>query len=334
MPVTFKDYYQTLGLKPAATAAEVKSAYRKLARKWHPDANPAGQRAAEDKFKEIQEAYEVLSDPEKRRKYDALGSDWDRVAPEAQPSRSHHRTTGTSGFDRPHGGADKAAGFSDFFDSFFSDMGHQRSTDVPRRGRDLEAELSLTLREAYAGGSRRITMPVEDACPHCAGAGVIDRHQVCQQCHSVGAVRGERSVEFRIPLGVRDGQRIRLRGQGGVGFHNGPNGDLFLIVRIQPDPTFERKGDDIYVEVPVDVYCLILGGPVDVPTINGTVTMTVPERTQNGKTLRLAGKGMPHVRGGFGDEYVRLKAVLPTQLSPRERSLFEELSGLHRAAAL
>lgn len=141
-------------------------------------------------------------------------------------------------------------------------------------------------------------------------------------------------MEFRIPPGVRDGQRIRLKGQGGAGFDNGPNGDLFLIIRIQPDATFERKGDDLYVEAPVDMYCLILGGRVDVPTMNGTVTMTVPERTQNGQTLRLAGKGMPHVRGGFGDEYVRLKALLPTKLSKREKLIFKELSGLHRNAVL
>jgi DnaJ-class molecular chaperone len=335
MPLNYKDYYQILGIPKNAPEKDVKSAYRRLARKWHPDANPNNQKEAEEKFKEIQEAYEVLGDPEKRRKYDVLGSNWQQAAQQAEQQRryrSAQNETFNFGFGDLGGAAGAGpSGFSDFFDMFFSGIGRRntaQSTGTARRGEDLETTIELTLRDVYDGGKKSVSLQIDDVCPRCHGTGT-DRGQLCPQCHGTGRLLKNKKFEVTIPRGIGEGQRIRLAGQGGSGVAGGPNGDLFLVVKLLDDSTYKRKGDDLYVDLPVSIYDLVLGGEVKVPTMGGQVTMTVPAGTQNNRLLRLSGKGMPKVRNsGIGDLYVRLIGQLPTDLSDKEKKLFKELAGL------
>ncbi len=333
--MNYKDYYQLLGIPKNAPEKDIKSAYRKLARKWHPDANPNNQKEAEEKFKEIQEAYEVLGDPQKRRKYDMLGSDWQQAARQAEQQRRYrHQQNETFNFNfGDFGGATGAgagpSGFSDFFDMFFSGIGRRntsQSAGFAQRGQDLETTIELTLRDVYDGGKKSVSLQLEDVCPRCRGTGT-DRGGLCSHCHGTGRLISNKKFEVTIPKGIAEGQRIRLAAQGGAGVAGGPSGDLFLIVKILDDPTYKRKGDDLYVDLPVSVYDLVLGGEVKVPTMGGQVAMTVPAGTQNNRLLRLGGKGLPKVRnGGTGDLYVRLIGQLPTDLSDKEKKLFKELA--------
>lgn len=321
----YKDYYETLGVTKSATEKDIKSAYRKLARKWHPDANPDKPKEAEEKFKEISEAYEVLGDAEKRKKYDMLGADWQQAARQAEQQQRYRTQYDTEGFD--FSDFSGTSGFSDFFDLFFSGVGRRASapTTVARRGQDVETTLDLTLREAFSGGKKQISLQVEDTCPRCHGTGT-ERGKLCSQCHGTGRVVVVKKFDVNIPRGVAEGQRIRLAGQGGSG---SPNGDLYLVVHVLDDPTYQRKGNDLYVDLPVSLYDLVLGSEVTVPTMTGPVTMKIPEGTQNNRLLRLTGKGMPNVKGnGAGDQYVRLVGQLPQQLSEKERELFKELARL------
>jgi DnaJ-class molecular chaperone len=333
--MNYKDYYAILGVPKGAPEKDIKSAYRKLARKWHPDANPENAKAAEEKFKEISEAYEVLGDPEKRKKYDALGSDWQRAARQAEEQRQYRRSYGEADFGNfdfgPGAAGAGPSGFSDFFDMFFSGIGRRQtsqSTSFARRGQDLETTIELSLRDVYDGGKKAVALQVEDMCPRCHGTGT-DNGRICPQCGGTGRVLVTKKFEVAIPKGIGDGQRIRLAGQGGVGISGGGNGDLFLIVKLLDDAMYKRKGDDLYVDFPVSVYDLVLGGEVKVPTMAGHVAMTIPEGTQNNRLLRLTGKGMPKVKGeGAGDQYVRLIGQLPQSLSDKEKKLFKELAGL------
>lgn len=339
--MNYKDYYQVLGVPKTAAAKDIKSAYRKLARKWHPDANPKNTKEAEEKFKEISEAYEVLGDAEKRSKYDALGTDWSRAAQQAEAQRRYRSAQAPSGAqyggESPFGSAAFSndggpSGFSDFFDLFFSGIGRRQNagggTPFARRGGDLETSIDVTLRDAYAGGAKPVTLQIEDNCPNCNGTGLIG-DGICPVCHGTGRLIQTKKFDITIPKGVRDGQRIRLAGQGNRGSGGGQPGDLYLVVHVEPDPRFERKDDDLYVDLPVSIYDLVLGGEVRVPTMTGDVTMTIPSNTQNNKMLRLAGKGMPKAKGGGnGNLYVRLIGMLPTKLDARERELFEELAAL------
>ena len=333
--MNYKDYYAILGVPKNAPEKDIKSAYRKLARKWHPDANPDNARQAEEKFKDIQEAYEVLNDPEKRKKYDFLGSDWQRAAREADQHRSYRQAQGADfgnfgGFGAG-GNAGGTSGFSDFFDMFFSGIGRQRAAGSPfgssqQRGEDLESTIELSLHDAFEGGKKSVTLQVEDLCPRCHGSGT-DRNRICPQCHGTGRVRETKRFDVTLPRGVRDGQRIRLAGQGASGPGGGARGDLYLVVHLAGNDRYERKGDDLYLDLPVSIYDLILGGEVRVPTMTGDVTMTIPPGTQNNKMLRLSGKGMPKLKdGGYGDEYVRLIGQLPTDLTDKEQKLFRELA--------
>jgi DnaJ-class molecular chaperone len=340
--VNYKDYYAVLGVPKNAAEKDIKSAYRKLAKKWHPDANANNQKAAEEKFKNISEAYEVLGDAEKRRKYDALGSDWAQAAQQAETQRRYRSAQGAgdpfAGAQFSGAGAGGPSGFSDFFDLFFSGIGRRggnaqaSAPSYAQRGGDLETTLDLTLREAYAGGSKGISLQIEDACPRCGGSGIVN-NTICPQCHGTGRIVTGRRFDVTIPRGIKEGQRIRLAGQGSRGSGGGPNGDLLLEARIASDPNFERKGDDVHVDLSVQIYDLVLGAEVPVPTLTGDVTVTIPPGTQNNKMLRLTGKGMPKVKGGgYGDEYVRLVGQLPTHLSERERELFGELANLRSPA--
>jgi DnaJ-class molecular chaperone len=331
--MNYKDYYAVLGVPKSAAEKDIKSAYRKLARKWHPDANPDNPKAAEEKFKEISEAYEVLSDPEKRKKYDVLGSNWQQAARQAEEQRQYRSTrTGTEqdfGFDFGGAGAGPS-GFSDFFDMFFSGIGRRQTQTAgfPRRGQDLETTIELTLRDVYDGGKKAVSLQIEDTCPRCHGTGT-EAGRLCPQCGGTGHVLLTKKFEVSIPKGIGDGQRIRLAGQGGMGLGGGPNGDLYLIVKLLDDSTYKRKGDDLYVDLPVSIYDLVLGGDVKVPTMAGQVSMTIPEGTQNNRLLRLSGKGMPKVKGsGSGDQYVRLVGQLPQSINEKERKLFEQLASM------
>src|SRR5579863_8066805 len=336
MSVQYKDYYKILGVPKSANAKEIKSAYRKLAREWHPDVNPTRKKQAEEKFKDISEAYEVLGDAAKRKTYDTLGSDWQqrvRSSPGAQYARGPNGPAGGIHFDVDDLGD---SGFSEFFQAFFGGLGRtatgggggRRARGM--RGSDAEYELPLTLRDAYAGAVRSISLQTEMTCPRCHGTGTVDG-KLCHQCRGAGTIPTQKTLDVTIPAGVRDGQRIRLAGQGGPGVGGAPNGDLYLISRIGTDPMFERRGDDLHVEQPVSVYTLVLGGEVTVPTMTGQIDVKVPSASQNGRVLRVPGKGMPKQGGGAGDLYVRLNAQVPTILSDQERDLFKQLSELAKA---
>lgn len=334
--MNFKDYYSVLGVPKNATEKDIKSAYRKLARKWHPDANPQNQKESEEKFKSISEAYEVLGDPEKRKKYDILGPNWQQAAQQAEQQRRYRTNVDDQEFEFNFGpgggGASGPSGFSDFFDMFFSGVGRRQTphaTSFAQRGQDLETTIELGLRDVYDGGKKAVSLQVEDICPRCHGTGT-ESGRLCSQCHGTGRVLLTKKFEVSIPKGIGDGQRIRLAGQGGVGLNGGPNGDLYLVVKLLEDQTYKRKGDDLYVDLPVSIYDLLLGGEVKVPTLSGQVAMTIPEGTQNNRLLRLSGRGMPRVKGGgTGDQYVRLIGQLPDSLNDKEKKLYKELASLH-----
>jgi DnaJ-class molecular chaperone len=332
--MNYKDYYAILGVPKGTAEKDIKSAYRKLARKWHPDANPQNAKEAEEKFKEISEAYEVLGDAEKRKKYDLLGPDWQQAARQAEQQRRYRTSDGVE-FDfgdfGNETGSGGPSGFSDFFDMFFSGVGRRQTTqttNVARRGQDLETTIELGLRDVYDGGKKAVSLQIEDVCPRCRGTGT-EGGRLCPQCHGTGRLLIPKKFEVTIPKGIGEGQRIRLAGQGGVGLNGGPNGDLYLIVKAIQDPTYKRKGDDLYVDLPVSIYDLLLGGEVKVPTLGGQVAMTIPEGTQNNRLLRLSGKGMPRVKtGGSGDQYVRLIGQLPQSLTDKEKQLIKELASM------
>jgi DnaJ-class molecular chaperone len=338
MAVKFRDYYEVLGVARTASGDEIKKAYRKLARKYHPDVNPSD-KTAEEKFKELNEAYEVLSDPEKRKRYDQLGANWkagaDFTPPPGWADQGGQGDAGDFDFSEVFGGGRGAygsSGFSDFFESFFGGR-RAGARSATMRGSDVEAEISLTLEEAHRGGARTITFEATDRCPGCGGSGTKD-NKTCPTCRGAGYVRRQKSLEVSIPAGVRDGTVIRLAGQGEPGEGNGPSGDLYLRVRLDPHPLFRVVGDDdIEMELPVAPWEAALGARVNVPTLEDSVEMTIPAGAQGGQRLRLRGQGLNR-RGappaGRGDEYVRLKIVIPPKLSPGERELFERLAAESR----
>jgi curved DNA-binding protein len=305
LPVGFRDYYEVLGVPRGASEGEIRSAYRKLARTYHPDVNK--EPGAEDRFKEVSEAYEVLRDPEKRERYDRLGANW--KAGEDVSGAEGFGAGGTGAGRGPGGFGDvrmefgDGNGFSDFFESLFGGRGGgaggRRTAGFEgfsMRGGDQEATLEISLEEAARGGRRKISL----------GDG--------------------RDYEVEIPAGVRDGQRIRLAGQGGQGAAGGPAGDLFLRVRIKPDRRFRREGSDLFVDLPVAPWEAALGATVDVPTLDGTARVKVPPGSSSGRRLRLRGEGMPGPGKQHGDLFATVKIVVPKKLSERERELFEQLA--------
>ncbi len=323
----FKDYYATLGVSKAATEKEIKQAFRKLARKLHPDVNP-GDKQAETRFKEINEAYEVLGDPAKRKKYDELGANW-RLYEQAEAQGGPNPFAGQWSVNMGGGGGGRgfrtmtqdemadlfgdANPFSDFFTTFFGgepDAGRgARGRARQRTGRDVEHEIELTLDEAYQGTMRRLSLK-------------HDGHA--------------RTVDVRIPAGVGDGSRVRVAGEGEHGVGGASSGDLYLRVRLAPHPEFERKGRDLYVKVPVAVPTAVLGGEAEVRTLAGKpVRLRIPPLTQNGQVFRLKGYGMPRVGhpDDKGDLYARVEARLPTELSAEEREHYEALAKAAGGAA-
>ncbi|MBT2557032.1 J domain-containing protein [Hymenobacter sp. ISL-91] len=300
----YKDYYKTLGVDKKATQDQIKKAYRKLARQYHPDVNP-NNAEAERKFKEANEANEVLGDPEKRQKYDQLGADYQRYqqgggraggGPGGFDWSQYAQGGGGAGGADPFGGAD----FSDFFGSMFGGMGGSGGGgNRPRAGQDYQAELELMLEDAYRGGPRTLT------------------------------VNGK-NLRLTIQPGVEDGQVIRLRDQGGPGRSGGPAGSLYITLHIRPDPRYARTGNDLTMDVPVDLYTALLGGEQTVETLSGAVKINIKPETQNGTCLRLRGKGFPVYRqsGQFGDLYLRLSVSLPQHLTEQEKTLFRQLAQL------
>ena len=328
----FKDYYSSLGVAKSASEKEIKQAFRKLARKYHPDVNP-GDKSAETRFKEINEAYEVLGDPAKRKKYDELGANW-RMYEQAgaggggpfagqwnvnvggSGAGGGYRTMTQEEMEELFGDANP---FSDFFTTFFgggagfegtaSARGGRAGRTRQRPGRDVEHEIELTLEDAYHGTTRRLSLMHDGQT---------------------------RTVDVRIPGGVGDGSRVRVSGEGEHGVGGAAAGDLYLRVRLAPDPTFERKGRDLYVKVAVPVTTAVLGGEANVQTLAGKpARLRIPPLTQNGQVFRLKGFGMPAVGkpDEKGDLYARIDVQLPSQLSDEERTHYEALAKLNEGAA-
>jgi molecular chaperone DnaJ len=335
MSVEFRDYYAILGVDRSADDKTIKSAYRRLARKYHPDV-AKGKDAGGEKFKELSEAYEVLSDPEKRRRYDTLGPDWQRYA-QSGP--------GQPGGTRVEYG--DAGDFSEFFRTIFGDMGRRGGggggggtinledllggvgTGSGRRvarGADVQGNVTISLEDAYNGARKTFAFDVEEACATCRGAGHVGG-KPCPTCHGSGWQQGRQDVDVKIPAGVRTGQRVRVAGEGGRGA--GARGDLYLIVTVAPHPQLERKGDDLHATVPITAPEAALGTSVDVPTLRGKVSMKIPPATSSARTFRLPGYGMPRLKGGgYGDELVSVRIVMPGDLTADEKALYEQLKAL------
>ena len=305
-----RDYYEVLGVARTASDKEIRNAYRKLARQFHPDLNP-NDKAAERRFKEISEAYEVLSDQEQRRKFDRGELDWqqreaaERYAASAANFGGFRTAPTETVYDFDFAGGD-ADGFGDLFEQLLGGVRTRSGrTAGPRRGRDREYPVSVSLEEAISGATRTI------------------------QIQQPGGKT--QTLEVKIPAGVAEGSRVRIAGKGGSGVNGGPPGDLLLVVNLLPDSRFERIGDDLRTVIEVPLYQAVLGGEVFVPTPRGTrLALKLPPETQNGQRFRLAGQGLPRAAGGSrGDLYAEIKVVLPTRLNERERELFAELAAIH-----
>jgi curved DNA-binding protein len=322
MPVEYKDYYKILGVKKTATTDEIKKAYRKLARQYHPDLNKGPE--AERRFKEINEAQEVLVDPQKRKRYDTLGPRWESFARGGDGRGGFQWVYTTPGAD-PFGGG-QASDFSDFFRTLFGDLGGFGRGRAGFGGAGADQE-ELFERESPFGGpgtdGRRRVRTGADA-EHEIEISLLDAYRGAERALEVRREGVTRKLTVKIPPGVRDGQRIRLSGQGGGG--GARAGDLYLRVRVHPHPFFGREGDDLRAELPVSLHEALLGAEVTVPTLRGRVSLRIPPETQNGRTIRLAGQGMPRATGGYGDLYVTVKVVLPQRLSDKERELVRELA--------
>lgn len=340
-----RDYYEVLGVGKGAGETEIKQAYRKLARQYHPDVNP-GNKEAEEKFKEATEAYDVLSDPEKRSRYDQFGH---------------------AGVDpNQAGGGFDMGGFGDIFDMFFGGGGAQRRGG-PQRGADLRYDMTLSFEEAVFGVEKTIQIPRQEICPDCHGSGAADgtHPSTCSQCHGTGQVKtaqrtpfgqfqtvrtcpacqGEgkiistpcktcsgqgkvrrvKEIKINVPAGSEDGLNLRLSGDGEAGAKGGPPGDLYIVLHVKPHKFFEREGNDVYCEVPITFVQAALGAEIEVPTLDGSVKMKVPEGTQTATVFRLKGHGVPYRRGnGRGDQHVRVLVTTPTKLNEKQKELIRE----------
>ncbi len=337
MSVKFQDYYELLGVDRKATDKEIKAAYRKLARKWHPDLHPAAEKKeAEENFKRINEAYEVLKDPEKRERYDRLGSRWkDGQDFQGAPGMDgvHYYTSGDFGGGGFEGNFQ--GGFSDFFNAFFgggtagTGRGGFTAQRGPVRGEDLESEIELTLEEAYQGVNRSLRVSGSNVCPGCSGTGTRDR-SFCPQCGGTGSVPEEKTLDVKVPAGVKEGSRIRLKGQGGSGLGGAPKGDLFLKVRLHPHPKFKLNGNNIETDLLISPDQAVFGDRIPVDTLDGKVNLKVPPGSHNGNKLRLRGKGFPAKNKSRGDQLVRLVIDIPKDLSSEEKELYKKISALRK----
>ncbi|SDG34253.1 molecular chaperone DnaJ [Selenomonas sp. WCT3] len=361
-----RDYYEVLGVDKGASAADIKKAYKKMARKYHPDLNRDNPKEAEEKFKEVNEAYDVLKDPQKKAQYDQFGH--------AAFEGGMGGGGGFGGFGGGGFGGFGGGGMDDIFDMFFGGGGRQRSRGPqPERGSDLRYDLEITFEEAAFGKEVELSIPrmetceachgsgaaagtSPETCPDCHGTGV--RQQVqntpfgrmvnqttcsrchgtgkivknpCGECHGTGKKKVRSKIKVNIPKGIDNGQRVRVRGGGEAGKLGGEHGDLYVYIFIKPHKIYQRQGTDVVVEVPISFVQAALGDKIQVPTIDGTVEVKVPAGTQSGKILRLRERGIPHLRGtGRGDEHVVIKVLTPQNLNQRQKELlkeFGEISG-------
>ncbi|MBN2290713.1 MAG: molecular chaperone DnaJ [Candidatus Glassbacteria bacterium] len=356
-----RDYYEVLGVERNATGEEIKKAYRKLAVVHHPDKNP-GNKEAEEKFKEVSEAYEVLRDKEKRAQYDRYGHE----SPFARSGRGAYG--GFGDFDVGDAFDVFARAFGGFgFEDLFGERTHARSRAGSNRGRDLQVRLTLTLAEVARGVEKTLKIKLQQKCDNCSGTGSRDgKTGACPDCQGTGQVRSvqrtiigqfvsvstcprcngsgrvvqdpcgscsgegrvkkERTIKVKIPAGVSSGNYLTLRGQGNAGVRGGPAGDIIVLVEVEEDERFERHGDDILLDLPISFSQAALGASIEIETLSGKARITVPAGTQTGKILRMRGKGIPHLNGsGRGDQLVRLTVWTPTSVTAEEKGLFEEL---------
>ncbi len=360
-----RDYYEVLGVSKTATQDELKKAYRKLARKYHPDLNKDNPEAAE-KFKECNEAYSVLSDEQKRAQYDQFG-------PEAFENGGMGGGPGAGGFGGFGGFG--GSGMEDIFDMFFGGQGRGgRSTNAgPQRGADLRFDLEISFEEAAFGIEKEISLKRAERCEHCHGEGAEPGSKVetcpechgsgyvrftqntmfgqmvnerpcsrchgegkiisdpCRECRGTGTVKKTKKLKVKIPAGVDNGSRLRVGGEGEAGLKGGPSGDLYVYLYVKPHKFFERDGTTVLCEVPINIVQATLGAEIKVPTLDGQVTMKVPEGTQPGKVMRLKGKGIPSLRGGGrGDQLVRMKVVVPTKLTDRQKDALQKFADISK----
>jgi len=364
-----RDYYEILNVKRKASEKEIKAAYRKLARKYHPDVNPHD-KTAEAKFKEISEAYQVLSDPEKRALYDKFGHQaFSRSGFGGQegPQWSDFSRFDFSHFDFKRSGFN-VGDLGDLLGSMFGGNRESETTSGPIKGSDIQYTMDLSFEDAIRGLNTRISLQREvlctscqgtgsergsylETCPGCGGSGqakvsrgFLNTTQVCPQCKGSGkmnkhpcracqgngiALQSEK-ISVKIPAGVDNGSKVRVAGKGNAGRRGGPPGDLYIITRVRSHPFFERKGDNLYCEVPITIVEATLGAKISVPTIDGEATMTLPTGTESGQVFRLRGKGMPHLKGaGRGDQFITVKVVTPKNIDPRMEQLLRELEHLY-----
>ena len=351
-----RDYYDVLGVSKTATEDEIKKAYRSLAKKYHPDLNPDN-KEAEEKFKEVNEAYETLSDPQKRSQYDQFGH--------AGPQQGF----GGAGFG---GGFDGFGGINDIFEAFFGGGGRRSSGGAsstrPRQGDDIEQTVTIDFMESINGCKREIKVNVEDECSSCGGSGAYSKNDInicgrchgrgsviveqnslfgriqtqttcpkcggrgqeitrkCESCGGKGRVRKSKNITVDIPAGIADGMSMRIEGKGYAGYNGGPNGDIYIHVRVKKHETFNRDGDDIYLEIPITISQAVLGDTIEVPTVYGNETLKIPAGTQSHTKFTMRGKGARNIRSKInGNQYVTVKIEIPTNLSSEEKNIFEQL---------
>ena len=361
-----RDYYEVLGVSKTATQDELKKAYRKLARKYHPDLNKDNEEAAE-KFKECNEAYSVLSDDQKRAQYDQFG----------HAAFENGGMGGGGGFGGAGGfGGFGGSGMEDIFDMFFGGQGGRggsRAKTGPQRGADLRFDLEITFEEAAFGLEKEINLYRDETCDHCHGEGAEPGSKVescpecngtgyvrftqntmfgqmvnerpcsrckgegkiisepCKECRGKGTVKRNKKLKVKIPAGVDNGSRLRVSGEGEAGAKGGPNGDLYVYLYVKPHKFFERDGTTVLCEVPINIVQATLGADIKVPTLDGQVTMKIPEGTQPGKVMRIKGKGIPNLRGGSrGDQLVRIKVVVPTKLSDKQKDALRKFADISK----
>jgi len=368
MPTTSKtDYYELLGVSRKAGAKDIRAAFRKLARKYHPDLNP-GDKAAEEKFKQLQEAYDVLSDSKKRQMYDQYGFYSENMPPGGYPGGAEPGGQDVNfnfdGFDFGQAQGGGGSSFRDLFSNFFGGRGGSAVQEEAEEGADLEYRIEIDFWEAVRGVVKKIQITRLDACQTCHGTGAIGSPQTCPTCNGTGTVqqqagkmrfnvpctrcggigklrtacktcggegriRHNETIDVRIPAGVANGGRVRVPGKGNAGTMGAPAGDLYLAVEVKPHPFFERRANDLYTKIPVTVSEATLGAKIEVPTIDGRSLVRIPPGTNSGKTLRLKEKGVPSARtGARGDQYVEIQVVVPLPTDERVRNLMKELESV------
>jgi curved DNA-binding protein len=341
MAVRYKDYYESLGVPRTASDAEIKKAFRKLAREYHPDV-AKNKKQAEERFKEINEAYEVLSDPAKRKKYDELGPNWSAGAEFRPPGgwESFARGGGFSG-GRPRGQNFEfhfgGTGFSDFFEQLFGASGRRGPSGFgapgglaeeesgPERGNDIEGDILVTLEEATRGSIRSVSVRHAVPCDRCGGSGERARRP-CAACGGTGQVARADTYQVKVPAGITEGQRLRVAGRGEAGMAGGTAGDLFLRVRLAKHPDFEVEDHNLIYEAELAPWEAVLGANISVPTLKGRVNIKIPPGTQSGQKLRVRGQGLPQRGGGIGDLIVSTRIEVPGHVSDSERKLWEQLA--------